>query len=101
MPVPQWLLRKEDDRYTIRDLDLAGFTVSETCLNGNKSTVGHKHPYDEIYVFISGLGTIGVGVTDPITIGPGDIIHIPGNEFHQVVNIRDRELIFVCIFERR
>lgn len=100
MPAPKWKLRNRNYRYTIKDLELDGFTVSETSLNNSQSTLGHKHPEEEFYIFIGGLGTMMVGSDLLNPVGPGDVMYIPGNEFHQVFNIRKRKLTFICIFRK-
>lgn len=98
MPAPKWRLRRKNDRYEISDLELPDFTVAITYLNNGKETLGHTHPEEEVYIFISGKGIITIGDQSKL-IGPGNILYIPGGEFHQVHNIQGEPLVFACVFK--
>ena len=99
MPAPKWKLRKRNHRYTIKDLELKGFIVSKTQLNFNQHTLGHKHPEEEFYIFIRGFGAIMVG-EKLRPVRRGDLVYVPGNEFHQVLNYGKIKLTFVCVFTK-
>ena len=99
MQVPKWVIRKDDNRYLIRDRVLLDFTVSETKLRGLRETLGHSHPYEEMYVFTGGNGIMRIGDNDKSVLG-GSILYVPSGEFHQVRNRQMSTLTFVCIFKK-
>jgi len=99
MLAPKWVIRKDDDRYLIRDRVLSDFTVSETKLRGIKRTLGHSHPYEEMYIFTSGKGAMKIGNKSK-DVQAGTILYVSGGEFHQVHNGQMSAMRFVCIFKK-
>jgi len=97
--VPEWKLRKRDDRYEVYDLELQDFTLSTTSLRQNKATTGHSHPNEEAYCFLRGQGVLVLDEI-PQKVEAGDIVIIPGGVFHRVFNKACPELLFLCIFKR-
>jgi len=64
-----------------------------------KRTRGHKHNAEEVYVFLKGRGHIIVG-NKKIKIKKGDLVTIPVNKYHRVVNTGKGKLVFLTIFEK-
>ena len=88
-------LYKVYDFPKLKDLDL-----SLTELYPHKSTTGHSHDEaDEVYVIISGQGTIEVGKKSS-NIKTGDVIIVPRGDFHRVHNQGEENLSFWSIFEK-
>lgn len=91
---------KDNETYLLRDNKfLKNLVLSSTKLHPFQSTRGHKHEgQEEIYFFISGLGTIEID-KEQYSITPGDIFFIPDGAFHRVHNDFDEDLYFVCVFD--
>ena len=92
-------LVKDTDVYRIQDnTDLKQLVVSSTLLYPGKSTRGHTHAgQEEVYMFISGTGTMQLDkATFPVS--SGDMILIQDGVFHKVSNDSDGDLYFVCVF---
>ena len=53
-------LRIKNEKYEIYDLSLEDFTLSVTCLERGKSTLGHSHAWEEVYYIIKGCGRIQI-----------------------------------------
>jgi len=93
-------LAKDDERYRIYDYKMRRFVISLTELKSHQETRGHSHPgIEEVYYFFEGKGKIQLG-KKTINVGEGDIIPIPDGEFHKVSNLLDKELKFLCFFEK-
>lgn len=92
------MLRKKDDRYEIYDLHLKDFTLSVTYLNRGKATTGHSHEMEEAYYFLKGHGRVCEGETT-YNIKAGDVVVIPGGNYHRVYNDDCPRLVFLCIFK--
>jgi len=93
---------RKNDVYVIEDNDfLNNLTLSKTTLRQERYTSGHKHDgLDEAYYFISGDGIMRIN-DDYTIIEPGDIVLVPGGDFHQVINTsKTKELIFICVFQK-
>jgi len=43
----------------------------------------HAHPTEEVYIILSGTGTITVG-HEEAAVGPGDVIEIPPDQRHTI-----------------
>jgi mannose-6-phosphate isomerase-like protein (cupin superfamily) len=94
-------LVRSNEQHDLHDHDyLQNLTLSKTVLNGGKSTQGHKHDgVDEVYIFISGQGSIEID-NKSFRIQPGSIAQIKGGEFHRVNNLTKEKLEFISIFQR-
>jgi mannose-6-phosphate isomerase-like protein (cupin superfamily) len=51
----------------------------------------------ERYVILEGKGRVEVGDLPPQEVGPGDVIIIPPDFQQRIANIREQDLIFLCI----
>jgi len=61
-----------------------------------KKLIGHIDPMEEIYIIQSGHGRMQVG--DEVgEVKPGDAIHIPIGQFHELTNTGDEELILLVV----
>ncbi|MDI6642983.1 MAG: sugar phosphate nucleotidyltransferase [Candidatus Hodarchaeaceae archaeon] len=93
-------LVKSDDRYVVCDKALGkSLVLSITILHAGKQTSGHSHPVAEVYFFVEGEGEIELDGRRQ-RVKSKDVIPIKPNQFHRVYNTSDRELIFVCAFEK-
>ena len=61
-----------------------------------KKLIGHTDPMEEIYVIQNGRGRMQVG-EDICEVIPGDAIHIPMGQFHELTNMGDEELIILVV----
>ena len=57
---------------------------------------GHVDPMEEIYIIQTGKGLMQVG-DDKQEVSPGDAIHIPIGDFHELTNIGDDELTILVV----
>ena len=64
-----------------------------------KMTRGHKHNAEEVYIFLNGKGRIIVG-NKKLNVKKGDLVTVPINKYHRVVNIGRSKLVFITIFEK-
>lgn len=62
---------------------------------GGRTTPHHHVKAEEIYYICEGRGRMRVG-EETITIGPGDAIAIPPGASHQIINVGDGVLKFLC-----
>lgn len=61
-----------------------------------KKLLGHRDPMEEVYIIQSGRGLMQVG--DELSdVFPGDAIHIPMGEFHELTNTGDEELTILVV----
>jgi mannose-6-phosphate isomerase-like protein (cupin superfamily) len=88
-----------NDRYTIKTVSFGGLTCSETKLNPGKSTRGHSHPWDEVYFFVSGNGSLTLNHLKAATVESGTFVEIEPGEHHRVFNASDEPLVFICCFK--
>ncbi|MFO0904609.1 MAG: cupin domain-containing protein [Pirellulales bacterium] len=71
-------------------------SLAEARLPPGASTTPHHHPAtEEIYYILEGRGTMRIGV-ERREVGPGDAIAIPPGASHQITNIGDSTLLFLC-----
>ncbi len=63
-----------------------------------KMTTGHKHPEEEIYIFVTGEGDLLLN-EDRYEMKEGDVMTIPANVWHRVVNNGNGPLEVLCMFE--
>jgi mannose-6-phosphate isomerase-like protein (cupin superfamily) len=92
---------KDNETYVLVDnTDLKNLVLSSTFLKPGKETRGHSHPgQEEVYIFVSGRGTIQVG-DDHQQVEAGHVVLIPDGAFHKVFNRSDTHpLYFVCVFD--
>ncbi|NIO44642.1 MAG: cupin domain-containing protein [Candidatus Aenigmarchaeota archaeon] len=64
-----------------------------------KMTRGHKHNAEEIYVFLKGKGHIIIDKKKS-NVKKGDLVTVPVNKYHRVINIGRDKLVFLTIFEK-
>ena len=64
-----------------------------------KMTRGHKHNAEEVYIFLEGIGQILVD-RKKYSVKKGDLITIPVNHRHRVINKGRKKLIFLTVFEK-
>ena len=57
---------------------------------------GHVDPMEEIYIIQTGKGEMQVG-QDKTEVKPGDAIHIPIGDFHELTNIGQEELTILVV----
>ena len=88
--------------YSVHDLVfLDHLNVSLTILHPGKATMGHRHEGDEeeVYFFVQGQGEMQLD-EERFPVKQGDIVLIEKKKFHRVFNTTDKELIFLCVFEK-
>jgi mannose-6-phosphate isomerase-like protein (cupin superfamily) len=63
-----------------------------------ESTTPHSHDEEETFVVISGTGMMQIA-DEQAEVGPGDVIYLPRNTHHTIVNRSDSEVLqFITIF---
>ena len=62
-----------------------------------KMTRGHKHNAEEVYIFLEGTGQIMINKKS-FKVKNGDLITVPLNSWHRVINKGKRKLVFLTIF---
>ena len=62
----------------------------------NEKLLGHKDPMEEIYIIQSGEGVMQVG-KEVCEVLPGDAIHIPVGQFHELTNTGGEELTILVV----
>ncbi len=93
-------LVKSDDRYIVCDKPLGkNLVLSITILHAGKHTTGHSHPVSEVYFFVEGQGEIELDGKRR-SVKSKDIVPIEPDKFHRVYNTSDKDLIFICVFEK-
>lgn len=93
-------LVKSDDRYIVCDKPLGkNLVLSITILHAGKHTTGHSHPVSEVYFFVEGQGEIELDEKRR-SVKSKDIVPIEPDKFHRVYNTSDKDLIFICVFEK-
>lgn len=94
-------LIRDNEIYKVYDLPkLRDLNVSLTELYPQKSTMGHSHnDADEVYVFIDGDGSMEIG-QQTFKVKGGDLMLVPGGDFHRVYNQGNKILSFWAIFEK-
>lgn len=91
---------KDNETYILKDNnELGNLTLSKTILNPFKQTRGHSHETQEEVYFFHGDGKMVLG-EEEFDVKSGDIVLIPKDTFHQVKNPYEKELSFVCVFEK-
>ena len=49
----------------------------------------HRHPWEEIYVVISGELEVRIGDGAPVRVGPGSAAHVPAGTAHSYRNVTE------------
>jgi mannose-6-phosphate isomerase-like protein (cupin superfamily) len=61
-----------------------------------KKLLGHIDPMEEIYIIQNGQGRMRVG-NEVCEVMPGDAIHIPIGQFHELTNTGEEALIILVV----
>ena len=75
----------------------APFSHAWGYLAGKGEMGSHSHPTQEVYLFFKGEGVVVVGGVRG-EARPGDVVHIPPNAEHTVVNESDGELLWAALW---
>jgi mannose-6-phosphate isomerase-like protein (cupin superfamily) len=71
-------------------------SLAEATLAPGRETQAHYHPQtEEIYYILSGSGEMRIR-EESQEVGPGDGIIIPPGAAHQIRNIGEEDLVFLC-----
>ncbi len=93
-------LVKSDDRYIVCDKPLGkNLVLSITILHAGKHTMGHSHSVSEVYFFVEGRGEIELDGKRG-SVKSKDVVPIAPDEFHRVYNTSNKDLVFICVFEK-
>lgn len=92
-------LVKSDERYIVVDRSVGNLVFSITILHPGKQTSGHAHPAGEVYFFVEGKGVLEIDGKKR-AVRSGDATPIPPGKFHRVYNTSDKDLVFLCAFEK-
>ncbi|MBN2203026.1 MAG: cupin domain-containing protein [Candidatus Aenigmarchaeota archaeon] len=65
----------------------------------SKMTRGHKHDADEVYLFLKGSGKIIID-KKKLTVKKDDLVTVPSNKYHRVINTGRNDLVFLTIFQK-
>ena len=57
----------------------------------------HKHPKEEVYFFFKGTGFVRID-GEEIPVAPGDVVRIPPDAIHTVVNRAHAELLWAALW---
>ena len=78
-----------------RHLQTLMFLAHASVPSGEK-LIGHEDPMEEIYIIQRGRGRMQVG-EDTLEVRPGDAIHIPIGDFHELTNTGEEELTLLVV----
>lgn len=92
-------LIKSDERYVVCGLELGNLNLSMTILHPDKQTSGHSRPVSEVYFFVEGQGEIEISGERRV-VKSKDVIPLRPGEFHRIYNTSDKDLVFLCVFEK-
>jgi len=70
--------------------------LAHASVTPRKTLIGHVDPMEEIYIIQKGQGRMQVG-EEVCEVLPGDAIHIPIGQFHELTNTGDEELIILVV----
>lgn len=87
-------------QYSIVDIEHDGFVFSETRLFAGKQTNGHRHIHGELYYIVSGEGILRRD-EESRTLKPRMAIFIRPNEYHQVINDAEKDMIFITVWKKQ
>lgn len=94
---------KDNETYLLKDnKTLKNLVLSSTKLYRGQQTRGHRHAgQEEVYFFVQGTGKMIVGdeTDEPFAVVSGDIVLIPDDAFHRVINDGEMNLVFNCVFD--
>lgn len=74
------------------DQDQLAITWVEVAIGGRQRL--HNHPEIQVYVIVAGSGQMQVG-TEQRPIQAGDLVFIPSNQMHGIINTGDSVLQYV------
>ena len=57
----------------------------------------HRHPKEEVYFFFKGTGFVFVD-GEEIPVQPGDVVRIPADALHTVINRQNEELLWAALW---
>jgi len=92
-------IRKDTEVYLVEDFAADKYVMSVTKLYSGKETSGHRHNHDELYYIAAGNGILIIDNLQ-VNIQAGEFMHIQANQFHKVINIGDKTLLFVCAWHQ-
>jgi mannose-6-phosphate isomerase-like protein (cupin superfamily) len=78
-----------------RHLQTLMFLAHATVAPG-KRLAGHVDPMEEIYIIQSGHGLMQVA-EEVCKVEPGDAIHVPMGDFHELTNTGEEELTILVV----
>jgi mannose-6-phosphate isomerase-like protein (cupin superfamily) len=79
-----------------RNSSIVRQSLAEARLPAGASTTPHYHPQtEEIYYILSGQGRMRIDA-ETSAVGPGDAVAIPPGRTHQITNVGDQPLVFLC-----
>ncbi len=79
-----------------RNSSIRNQSLAEARLPAGASTTPHHHVRtEEIYYILEGQGWMQVG-EEAREVGPGDAIAIPPGTYHQITNVGQQVLKFLC-----
>lgn len=78
-----------------RHLQTLMFLAHASVPPGNK-LLGHVDPMEEIYIIQTGMGRMQVG-GEVSEVKPGDAIHIPIGQYHELTNTGNEELTILVV----
>ena len=61
-----------------------------------RKLLGHEDPMEEIYIIQGGRGLMQVG-KDVFEVRPGDAIHIPIGQFHELTNTGEEDVTLLVV----
>lgn len=70
--------------------------LAHASVPAGETLIGHVDPMEEIYIIQSGRGRMQVG-DEALEVEPGDAIHIPIGQFHELTNIGEGELTILVV----
>ena len=90
------------DTSTIREIlaprnsSIVQQSLAEAMLGPNAKTQAHRHPNtEEIYYILRGTGLMAIEA-ERREVAKGDGIAIPAGKCHQILNLGDEDLVFLC-----
>lgn len=87
-------------RRVISEVDGATeFTMDVFEIEPGGHSAYHEHPWEHQIFVLSGEGSL-VGSEGPVPFKPGDVIFIPPDEPHQIVNDGEALVEFVCLIPK-